>query len=54
MKLIMTNKPTRLDDKSLDALMRIPFQSEPLTQHQIKVIISEWKNRVRRIFPQSM
>ena len=31
MKLIMTDKRTRLDDKSLDALMRISFQSEPLT-----------------------
>ena len=47
----MTNKCTRLDDKSLDALMRISFQSEPLTQNQIKVIKSEWKNQhVRHIF----
>ena len=54
MKLIMSDKRTRLDDKSLDALMRISFQSEPLTEHQIKVIISEWKNhRVRRIFAES-
>ena len=51
----MTDKRTRLDDKSLDALMRISFQSEPPTQHQIKVIISERKNqRVRRIFAESM
>ena len=55
MKLIMTDKRTRLDDKSLDALMRISFQSEPLTQHQIKVIISEWRNQhVRRIFAETM
>ena len=51
----MTNKCTPLDDKSLDALMRISFQSEPLTQHQIKLIINEWKNqRVRHIFAESM
>ena len=55
MKLIMSDKRTRLDDKSSDALMRICFQSEPLTEHQIKVIISEWKNqRVRRIFAEGM
>ena len=55
MKLIMSDKRTRLDDKSSDALMRISFQSEPLTEHQIKVIISEWKNqRVRRIFAEGM
>ena len=55
MKLIMTDKSTRHDDKSLDALLWISFQSEPLTQHQIKVIISEWKNqRVTRIFAESM
>ena len=55
MKLIMSDKRTRLDDKSSDALMRISFQSEPLTEHQIKVIINEWKNqRVRRIFAEGM
>ena len=55
MKFIMTDKHTHLDDKSLNALTRISFQSEPLTQHQIKVIISKWKNqRVRSIFAESM
>lgn len=44
LKLIMTDKHTRLDDKSLDVLMRISFQSEPLTPHQIKVMICNWKN----------
>ena len=40
MKLIMIGKHTHLDDKSFAALMRISFQSEPLRQHQIEVIIS--------------
>ena len=44
LKLIMTDKHTRLDDKSLDVLMRISFQSEPLTPHQIKVMICNWIN----------
>ena len=39
MKLIMTNIRTCLDDKGVDALKMISFQSKPLTQHQIKVII---------------
>ena len=43
--IIMTDKHTRLDDKSLDVLMRISFQSEPLTPHQIKVMICNWKNQ---------
>ena len=45
LKLIMTDKHTCLDDKSLDVLMRISFQSEPLTPHQIKVMICNWKNQ---------
>ena len=45
LKLIMTDKHTRLDDKSLDVLMRISFQSEPLTPHQIKVMICNWINQ---------
>ena len=44
LKLIMTDKHTHLDDKSLDVLMRISFQSEPLTPHQIKVMICNWIN----------
>ena len=43
--IIMTDKHTRLDYKSLDVLMRISFQSEPLTPHQIKVMICNWKNQ---------
>lgn len=43
--IIMTDKHTGLDDKSLDVLMRISFQSEPLTPHQIKVMICNWKNQ---------
>ena len=55
MKLIMTIKRACLDDKSLNALMRISFKSKPLTQHQIKVIISEWKKQgFRCIFGESM
>ena len=45
LKLIMTDKHTRLDDKSLDVLMTISFQSEPLTPHQIKVMICNWINQ---------
>lgn len=45
LKLIMTDKHTHLDDKSLNVLMRISFQSEPLTPHQIKVMICNWKNQ---------
>ena len=44
LKLIMTDKHTCLDDKSLDVLMRISFQSEPLTPHQIKVMKCNWIN----------
>ena len=55
MKPILTDKRTRPDHKSSDALMRISSHSEPLTQHQIKVIISKWKNqRVRSTFAESM
>ena len=53
MKLIMTSKHTHLNDKSLDALMGISFQSEALVQHQIKVIIGEWENCVWHIFEES-
>ena len=51
MKLIMTDKRTRLDPKSLETLMRISHHTKPLNNDDVNNIISLWKsNRQRRIF----
>ena len=51
MKLIMTNKRTNLDPKSLQSLMRISFKSNALCSQEIKEIIRIWSSqRTQRIF----
>ena len=51
MKLIMTGQRTRLDEKSLDAFIRISFHSSPLHCGEVKQIANDWKHqRHRRIF----
>ena len=51
MKTIMTDKRTNLDPKSLEALMRISHNPEPLTNDEVIAVINIWKSdRRRRIF----
>ena len=51
MKLIMTDKRTRLEPESLDFLMRISYNSEPLSTEEVNAVIDVWKtSRSRRIF----
>ena len=42
MKLIMNDKRTRLEPESLDSLMRISYNSEPLPSEEVNTIIV-WK-----------
>lgn len=51
MKLIMNDKRTNLDQKSLDALMRISHATNPLSNREVDRVLQIWKtNRNRRIF----
>ena len=51
MKLIMTDKRTRLEPESLDFLMRISYYSEPLSKEEVNTVIDDWKTSIsRRIF----
>ena len=51
MKLIMTDKRTRLEPESLDSLMRISYNSKPLSTEEVNIVIDVWKtSRSRRIF----
>ena len=51
MKLIMTDKRTRLEPESLNSLMRISYDSEPLSTEEVNAVIDVWKtSRNRRIF----
>ena len=51
MKLIMTKKRTDLDSKNLDALMRLSYNNEKLTDLDVSCIIDTWKGKkIRRIF----
>ena len=51
MKLIMTDKRTRLEPESLDFLMRISYNSEPLSAEEVNAVIDVWKtSRSCRIF----
>ena len=51
MKLIMTDKRTRLEPESLDSLMRISYNSEPLSTQEVNAVTDVWKtSRSRRIF----
>ena len=43
MKLIMNDKRTRLEPESLDSLMRISYNSEPLSSEEVNTIINVWK-----------
>ena len=51
MKLIMTDKRTRLEPESLNSLMRISYDSEPLSTEKVNAVIDVWKtSRNRHIF----
>ena len=51
MKLTMTDKRTRLEPESLDSLMRISYNSEPLSTQEVNAVTDVWKtSRSRRIF----
>ena len=51
MKLIMTDKCTRLEPESLNSLMRISYDSEPLSTEKVNAVIDVWKtSRNRHIF----
>ena len=51
MKLIMADKHTRLEPESLDSLMRISYNNEPLSTEEVNAVIDVWKtSRSRRIF----
>ena len=51
MKLIMTKKRTNLDSNNLDALMRLSYNNEKLTDQDVSCIIDIWKGKKnRRIF----
>ena len=45
MKLIMTDKRTNLDPKSLESLMRISFKSNALCSEEINEIIHIWSSQ---------
>ena len=51
MKLIMADKRIRLEPESLDSLMRISYNNEPLSTEEANAVIDVWKtSRSRRIF----
>ena len=51
MKLIMTDKRTRLEPESINSLMRISYNSGPLSTEEVNAVIDVWKtSRSRRIF----
>ena len=55
MKLIMNERRTRLDDKSLEALMRLSYHSSKLSHEEINNIIGIWKSKKdRRIFSEDI
>ena len=43
MKLIITDKRTRLEPESLNSLMRISYNSEPLSTEEVNAVIDVWK-----------
>ena len=54
-KLIMIDKRTNLDPKSLESLIRISFKSNALCSKEINEIIRIWSSqRNRRIFSQEI
>jgi len=51
MKLILTDNRTRLDNKSLDSLMRMSYNNTSLEPEEVKHVVRNWKRqRHRRIF----
>ena len=50
MKLIMNDKRTRLEPESLDSLMRISYNSEPLSSEEVNTIIVLKTSRSYHIF----
>ena len=50
MKLIMNDKRTRLEPESLDSLMRISYNSEPLSSEEVNTIIVWKTSRSYHIF----
>ena len=55
MKLTLNDKRTRLDNKSLDALMRMPFNSVTLVLEAAQQIVETWeKQRQRRILSEDI
>ena len=55
MKLTMNERRTNLDQKSLEALMRISHSTEALTPKEVRKVIDVWKSlRSRRIFSEDI
>ena len=50
MKLIMNDKRTRLEPESLDSLMRISYNSKPLSSEEVNTIIVWKTSRSYHIF----
>ena len=48
MKLTLTDKQTRLDNKSLDALMRMSFNNVTLVPEAVQQIVEIWKRQCQR------
>ena len=48
MKLTLTNMQTRLDNKSLDALMRMSFNNVTLVPEAVQQIVEIWKRQCQR------
>ena len=55
MKLTLTDKRTRLDNKNLDALMRMSFNNVTLVPEAVQQIVETWKRQSqRRIFSEDI
>ena len=55
MKLALTNKQTLFDNKNLDGLMRMPFNSITLAPKAVQQIVKTWKRQhQRRIFSEDI
>ena len=51
LKLIMTDKCTRLEPESLNSLIRISYNSKPLPNEEVNAVIEVWKtSRSHHIF----
>ena len=55
MKLTLTDKRTRLDNKNLDAQMRMSFNNVTLVPEAVQQIVETWKRQSqRRIFSEGI